>query len=539
MAIPVPSYLRLSRHNVFYFRWPIPAALHPLGKAHHVETSLRTRNPRLALQMARYLAYHAENITGNLIGMNHSQIKAELQAFFAAKLADFTARREHAGSLPQWMEDQHRHNLNIIEQANSNGADARIIFEGEEALHKQIGEVVQSRKMPIAQDTPEYDMLVREYPLAYAQYLRDMLAYNNGLKDYSVSHAPSMTVQASATRITLKQAVDDFIAERQRGEAWTDRTLKDRTAQLALLCELLGDNTDIARVDALKAAEVKKTLQALPKNRNKNPKTRDKTVAEMITITDAEKMDTRTVNEYLTVYQSFFGWAERQGHIQKNIFDGLQIKLGKRKANPRLPFSRDQIKTILAALPEHTPEKSGKSFRYWGVMLAIYTGARLNEIAQLALDDIQQEDGVWYFNITDEGDDDNKRLKNESSKRRVPIHAALLDAGFIELIQELRKARHTRLFPDLEYQQGHGYGRELTRWVNTKLLVDLGIKDDGLSFHSFRHSFVTGLRQTGVELPTVQELVGHSKDVVTETVYNATAYPLPMLKTAIDRLIYA
>ena len=103
----------------------------------------------------------------------------------------------------------------------------------------------------------------------------------------------------------------------------------------------------------------------------------------------------------------------------------------------------------------------------------------------------------------------------------------------------MKDAGHSRLFPDLEYQQGHGYGRGLTRWVSSKLLVDLGIKDEGLSFHSFRHSFITGLRQAGVELQTVQELVGHSKDVVTETVYNATAYPLPMLKTAIDKLAYA
>lgn len=539
MALSVPSYLRLSRHNVFYFRWPIPAALHPLGKTQHVETSLRTRNPRLALQMARYLAYHAENITGHLIGMSHSGVKAELQAFFASKLEDFRTRREHGGSLPKWMEEQHIRHLKTIEQANSKGLDGRIVFDGEEDIHQQIDEIIQARKLPVTKDAPEYDTLLREYPLAYAQYLRDMLAYNDDLKNYRLAPAQTtITAQAAETGISLKQAVDDFIAERQRGEAWTDRTLKDRTAQLALLCELVGNNSALASVDAIKAAEVKKTLQALPKNRNKNPKTRGKTVQEMVAVADVEKMDTRTVNEYLTVYQSFFGWAERQGHVQKNVFDGLQIKLGKRKANARVPFTRDQIKTILAALPEHTPDKSGKSFRYWGVMLAIYTGARLNEIAQLALDDIQQEDGIWYLNVTDEGEDENKRLKNDNSKRRVPVHAALLAAGFIERVQELRKARHSRLFPDLKYQQGHSYGRGLTRWVSTKLLVDLGIKDEGLSFHSFRHSFITGLRQSGVELPTVQELVGHSKDVVTETVYNATAYPLPMLKTAIDKLVY-
>ena len=126
MALSVPSYLRLSRHNVFYFRWPIPAYLQPSGKVQHVETSLRTRNPRLALQIARYLAYHAENITGDLIGMSHSRIKAELQAFFSSKLSDFKSRRENSGALPKWMEDQHSRNLAAIEQANNESVDGRI-----------------------------------------------------------------------------------------------------------------------------------------------------------------------------------------------------------------------------------------------------------------------------------------------------------------------------------------------------------------------------------------------------------------------------
>ncbi|HRI75531.1 MAG TPA: site-specific integrase [Alphaproteobacteria bacterium] len=536
MALSVPSYLRLSRHNVFYFRWPIPAALHPRGKVQHVETSLRTRNPRLALQMARYLAYHAENITGRLVGMTHAEIKEELRAFFAKWLENRKRTMDEHGVLPPEQVSYYENTLFELELAIERGDDD---FTVDESLDDELQRILRVRKLNIQQDTPEYGHLKREYKFAHAQYCRDVLTYNKGIRSYDLSPVRVLTQQPTENSgITLKQAVADFILERQRGEAWTPRTLKDRTAQLALLCEILGDNIDISSVNVHKVDTVIKILHDLPKNRNKNPKTKGLTLNQMLVVTEAEKLDARTVNEYITVYQSLFAWAERRGYIIKNFFEGRQIKLGKRKANARVPFTSSQIKTILAALPAHTQEKSGKSFRYWGVMLAIYTGARLNEIAQLALGDIQQADGIWYLNITDEGDDDNKRLKNESSKRRVPVHAALLAAGFIDRVQELRDAGHNRLFPDLEYQQGHGYGRGLTRWVSTKLLVDLGIKDEGLSFHSFRHSFITGLRQAGVELQTVQELVGHSKDVVTETVYNATAYPLPMLKTAIDRLFY-
>lgn len=394
----------------------------------------------LALQMARYLAYHAENITGRLVGMTHAEIKEELRVFFAKWLENRKRTMDEHGVLPPEQVSYYENTLFELELAIERGEDD---FTVDGSLDDELQRVIRVRKLDIQKDTPEYGHLKREYKFANAQYCRDVLAYNKGIDRYSLS--PVHTLKQYPTEnsgITLKQAVDDFIAERQRGNAWTARTLKDRTAQLALLLELLGENNDIGSVDAIKAAEVKKILQALPKSRNKNSKTRGKTVQEMIKVPDAEKMDTKTVNEYLTVYQSFFGWAERQGHVPKNVFSGLQIKMGKRTANPRMPFTPDQIKTILAALPAHTPEKSGKSFRYWGVMLAIYTGARLNEISQLALDDIQQADGIWYLNVTDEGDDDNKRLKNESSKRRVPVHAALLAAGFIDRVQKLRDAGH-------------------------------------------------------------------------------------------------
>ena len=38
--------------------------------------------------------------------------------------------------------------------------------------------------------------------------------------------------------------------------------------------------------------------------------------------------------------------------------------------------------------------EQGKPERYWVTMLSAYSGARLNEICQLNLDDIQQASGI-------------------------------------------------------------------------------------------------------------------------------------------------
>lgn len=365
-----------------------------------------------------------------------------------------------------------------------------------------------------------------------------MLACSASARDYNLSSGQqAITLQPAKANVTLRQAIDDFIAERKRGNQWTDATEKDRKPQFNLLCEMLGENTDITSVDAFRAAEVKKTLLVLPKNRNKNPKTRDLKLEQAIKVEGVEKIHIKTVNEYLIAYQSLFGWAEDNGLITRNPFKRLAVKQKATKKDKRKPFTPEQINAILNAIKGETPEKSGTSYRYWGVMLGIYTGARLNEIAQLTLADINQEEGIWYFDINDEDDEEEggqKRLKNESSKRRVPIHNALLEAGIIERVAKLKEKGETRLFPDLKYMKGHKYGRALARWFNEKLLAELKMKGQSLSFHSFRHAFATNLLNAGVQEGIAQDLMGHAKQGTTQTVYNK-GYVLKVLQESINK----
>jgi hypothetical protein len=44
-----PAYLTISRHRVYYFRWPLPRELHPRGRQSTIKVSLRTRDPKQAI----------------------------------------------------------------------------------------------------------------------------------------------------------------------------------------------------------------------------------------------------------------------------------------------------------------------------------------------------------------------------------------------------------------------------------------------------------------------------------------------------------
>ena len=66
-----PSYLILSRHNIFYFLYPLELVF---GVKQRVSISLKTRCPKEALRLARALEYHAFIMTNdpNLQSLDYS-----------------------------------------------------------------------------------------------------------------------------------------------------------------------------------------------------------------------------------------------------------------------------------------------------------------------------------------------------------------------------------------------------------------------------------------------------------------------------------
>jgi integrase len=169
-----------------------------------------------------------------------------------------------------------------------------------------------------------------------------------------------------------------------------------------------------------------------------------------------------------------------------------------------------------------------KPSQFWGTLLVMYTGARLNEIMQLHPSDIFQDDGIWVVRITDKGE--GQRLKNKASRRTVPLHSYLVDLG---LPTYAASCTGSKLFSELEHGSRGDYGRNVSYWFNRNFLVKLGIKDHLVDLHSFRRAIVTQLSQHDVEEPKVAALVGHKRKGMTQ-LYNKTGYTLKQLQTALE-----
>ena len=144
---------------------------------------------------------------------------------------------------------------------------------------------------------------------------------------------------------------------------------------------------------------------------------------------------------------------------------------------------------------------------------------RLNEVSQLGVSDLLLQDGVWCFSFTTDGDDDNKHLKTEASKRLVPVHDELLSCGLKSFMDAARAKRHARLFPALSYDKQNGYGRNVGRWFNESFLVKLGMKKATLSFHCLRHTMNTQLGQKNVPEHIQKAILGHTQSGMSYNTY--------------------
>ena len=222
----------------------------------------------------------------------------------------------------------------------------------------------------------------------------------------------------------------------------------------------------------------------------------------------AQTITQSTLDGYLTVAANFLEFCKRQYAVNPTLLDGFKVKtVQARKGVSRRAFNQKELQSIFGS-DYYRDGAYNRSYQYWVIHLAAFTGARVNELSQLTTDDVKQDDeGLWYFNIT-AAEEDGQSIKNEDSRRIIPVHQKLIDLGFIDYCKS-KKAEfadgQANLF-DLKKAKADGYGKAASQWFSTKYLRDyLKIEDPNVVFHSFRHRFISSLAQAILDASGVSE----------------------------------
>lgn len=161
---------------------------------------------------------------------------------------------------------------------------------------------------------------------------------------------------------------------------------------------------------------------------------------------------------------------------------------------------------------------------YWLPLVGLYTGARINEVCQLNPQcDIRQERGVWVFDITEASETDarvKKSVKNNPSRRLVPIHSQLLELGLLGYVEKRKESGDKLIFPMWKPSANGRAAGVAERWFR-RLLEETKLRDETpkarlVGFHAFRSTLLNRALNLGV--PNAHCLTGHSNPHVSGVV---------------------
>jgi integrase len=299
-----------------------------------------------------------------------------------------------------------------------------------------------------------------------------------------------------------------------KGEKRADTVTQDRKV-IKQFAGFVGLDRDVRTITAVDVAAYRDTMRALP------PKWASKkvlagldmrTAAEKARSLDMPRTAFTNINKHLSTISPLYKWLAKQPAWAglQNPCNGLFYDKVKGK-NPRPPFSSETLNKILSSPlftgflqdgEEHQPGQTlADDWRRWIPLVCMFTGARIGEIAQLRLQDVRRECGVWFIRIRHA---EKEGLTTKSGKSRdAAVHSMLVTLGFIAFRERRLAAAEGKLdeplFPELAPNARGQVSGTPSRWWRDYLSA-IGVKDpseqggDGFGSHSFRHTLSDRLR---------------------------------------------
>jgi integrase/recombinase XerC len=282
------------------------------------------------------------------------------------------------------------------------------------------------------------------------------------------------------TPITLSRAIDEFetyIADARRYSPQTVRAYRSDLDRFAGFWERdFGEGSaSKTALDLVDTLAVRSYLASLHRAR----------------------LASRSLARHLSTLRSFFRWACREGHLEKNPARLLPAPRLPRTL-PRAMTLRDTERLLAADEEAAFPERDRALFE-----LLYATGLRVSEAAGLDLEDMDFASRLL-------------RVVGKGNKERIaPFGEAAGEAlaAYLPARAERRKDHRAAEKDDGEPLFVNARGGRLTTRSMARLLKKrlraAGLPTE-ISPHALRHSFATHLLEAGADLRAIQELLGHA-----------------------------
>lgn len=535
----IPCYLKQSRHGIYFFRIVVPKTLREIFDGQwEIKRSLHTRNQREALRMARPLALQAYDIFERL-GVRMSKAEPSIADILAkankGELRDLRATQ--SVTLP----NGEKHDYTI--QTDSDSPAEIAAFERLEAKKQAelAATVARYQERPV--EVPEAMLAYqREQAAEMARFKAELADRDRAMAQIAVrtlavpvppaapAVAPTPVTQTPpfdpANRISVRW--DEYF-QQAAGSKWTTpRSIKGNKRKFELFMTCWGKDGDVSTIER---EDINQFIRYLRE---------DKEVEAGDRLGD-DGLGHRSVDNHVDVVAGFLEWARNKGYYPDNKrlpTDGQ--RLFKKKARKKAAGLANPIHTIgqLQTLFDPKGFHPTEAHHFWPPLIALFTGARRREVAQLLLSDFYVKDGIQAMSINILEDED-KSVKSAAAIRVIPVHPELINLGLLDYLQDVKTlGLGPEVFPGIgtnaDGEKGNAVGNF---WRNHMKKLGL-FNSRSPTFHSFRSTALQELKDRGVEWEMRCQLAGHEIEHVSEG-YNPNKFSLQrLMEDGIPKLRY-
>lgn len=417
-----------------------------------------------------------------------------------------------------------------------NKCDYALSILSEENKHRLKDEVIKG-EIELLKNDKENNLSRTDYANTYIK--RDNNPYNQSIQTYS-QHNQNMKVPLTIEEIYAskgyynkkkEEILNDFMDKKSSETKEPERYKRD--------VRIFFDLIDKDYLIDLTHQDMKNFLADIfflpDRNKNRTLFDKAKSFREIIETSKKEKLTPiakKTTRNKLININAFLDYAIEYEYLDKNRLrykvsistEDLEDDKNRKEFYPEQLFSLFyKSKWYSEDLEQNLKTNPSK---IWIPLILLFTGCRLNEIAQIYTEQITEKEGVHFFRIEDKHED--QKLKNKSSRRKIPIHPTLIDLGILKFIEKQRKENKTRLFSELYYTENRGYGNAFSKlfnkkdfkfsWLDKKAKENIENEDILLDLHSFRHNFSGSLKGL-IEDGLLEYFMGHSQNSQTQKRY--------------------
>jgi len=407
-------------------------------------------------------------------------------------------------------------------------------------FNERLAEALCSEGVAATADHPALERLRDEFAARWESVLIAEDRMRKGEWQWSAeAGSPSTTTAASSVQhasaaaqpgMTVRALLDEYLHE-LRNAAVPEKTIKSNERVFARFVEFVGEVTEARSVDAATVRNFRDRAMDLPAR----PALTDRDLSmsalqrKYAHLPPEARLHRKTVSKWLDFVHAAFEHGCQQDHLPANPVAKAKFRRTRGAQAPsRTSFTTEDLQAIFGSPlfrgcagrgREHKPgPKILWGARYWVMLLAAQSGARINELGQLHVTDVKHDEatGIAYLHITPDAevpDAAAKRLKTASSERMVPLHPRLIELGVLDYVAARRQEGTPHLFPDLDHGRTFEPTKNLSRWFG-RYFGRIGITDERKVFHSFRHWIKTVLRKASINRDVSDYLTGHAPNDV-------------------------